>query len=890
MTTTPTEYVTTTIAPATTTTIASTAETTMPLNASEPLPTLAAKLVRQRRQHPYTIVRHVVRSTKRGTKSRRRYKYPKYKYGPPSYTVGQPISYYKPIKQYLPEHVPDSPKYSVIDELDLSSHLNSADYEVHPSSGNHYEEQAMDLNFYSHTGNAFQDTPKKVHHIEFSSYDEDKEVPTYAYTSTKTERRKPPRTSYSLPKEHSGGAYEMTSSSSGDSGYEDTPHTFTPPENVYDMHPMSSYERPSSPGGNKFYEYTSSDTGSPSDIHIPATKYGVPDLNIPLQFSPPPQKQPSYHAPKASGRSRYNLYDKKIQNSGYSSSKGAGHHNFAEPPTKTNVEITYSPSYEITLPPSNHKPTPVDSYHPAPGNFAEPPPPPPPKYHPPSKPAHPPVSYQAPELHAPPSFSPPEPPSPPTYQIPESHAPPSYETPESHAPPSYEPPESHEPPTYQVPELDSPPAYQVPDSPAPPSYQAPETPIHPPSGAFEVPEPQPPPLYSAPEEPAQPPTTYETPDPVSQSEYPRPDHVSHQEDLPINSNYMPPAYNYPKSSYEVPIYDPIPFEASSNEEHEAYPPHTFENHHTNGHEQSASSPVPTVNGPAAHEPTSSEEYVAPTSTTKGRRSSQKRKRLRNSTPAVTTTKHILDTPELEEAFEASQRQKNHLGLSNDAEVDESNHVQAQRNKNNEEPNYFLPTISPDTGSENSYVSTAWNPIRIRSASASTPTALPAATATKGQTVSASTVTAIRPKGRRYNAGRTAYRQQYAPTAYTPVGNTGTSTRQTTTLNSGREHDQVAVVTVDKSRSYSYYGGSSSTPSNANEYNLYRMRPHQQRQPTRTPAVTRQSGGSARDSETSPHRTTKSVFETTYFKSPRNEDLEHHLATVVQNLPKNHKLF
>ncbi|XP_011184827.2 uncharacterized protein LOC105213597 [Zeugodacus cucurbitae] len=870
---------------------------TTPTNLSEPLPTLAAKLVRQRRQHPYTIIRHVVRTPKRGTKSRRRQKWPKYKYGPPNYSVGRPIPYYKPTKQYLPE-ISEPPKYSSIDELDLTNNFNSADYDVHPAKGNHYEDQTMDLDFYSNTEHTFPEAPK-VTHIEYSTYDADKEVPTYSYTSTKTEIRKPhlKLQGYKGAKHH-GGAYEMSSSSSGDSGYEDT-HSFIPPDNVYDMHPMSSYDTTSPQQDDKFYEYTSGDTSSHSNTHIPAAKYGVPDMNIPLLFAPP-AKQPAYHAPKPTAAAdSYSIYDKKIPNAAYNSVKTSGHHSFAEPPPKTNVEITYSPSYEITLPPANHKPPSVDDYRPVPGHFAEPPAEPTPSYHTPIGPPHQPTTtYHIPETPAPPAYSPPPPP-PPSYHPPASYAPPSYQAPPehpSHAPPSYDAPESHEitsyedtdlhePPSYQPPDLHAPTSYQVPESHAPPSYQAPEQPIHPPSSGFEVPAPHPPPAYSAPQPTPQPPSTYGPPDPnfpspSAPSEYPQPDYITPSSNLPINSKYMPPAYDYPKSSYEVPIYDPIPFEASNTEEHEAYPPHTFENPHTDHHAHSTSSPIPTADAPSTRHPANNFQTPTPTRVTKGFKVKTKRKRLRNSTPAI-TTKHILDAPELEEAFEAGQRYKNQLALNPDTDVNESNHVEAQPP---EEPNYFLPTITPDVGNDNSYVSTAWNPIRIRSPS--TPTALPAAaTVTKSQTSSVPATAAVRPKERRQNSGRQRQQQQ-SMVPHTQTIGAKTRTRQTTTpLQSASE--SVAQVTVDKSRSYSYYGGSSTIP-NGNDHSLQRTRANIYRQPTRAPPVTREKVPTRE--ETVPHRTTKSVFETTYFKSPRNEHLERHLSAFAQNLPKNHKLY
>lgn len=885
---------TTTTIPITTTTMNSntfeTTTITTPTNLSEPLPTLAAKLVRQRRQHPYTIIRHVVRSPKRGTKSRRRPKWPQYKYGPPNYRIVPPITYYKPTKQYLPE-ISESPKYSSIDELDLTNNYNSADYDVHPPKGNHYEDQTMDLDFYSNT------EPPKVTHIKYTTYDEEKEVPTYSYTSKKTEIRKPPLQlhSYNGPKHHSG-AYEMSSSSSGDSGYEDT-HSFIPPENAYDTHPMSSYDTPSSQHGSKFYEYTSVDTSSHSNTHIPATKYGVPDMSIPLLFTSP-AKQPDYHAPKPTAAAdSYSIYDKKIPNVGYNSVKTSGHHSFGEPPPKTNVEITYSPSFEITLPPSNHKLPPVD-YRPVPGHFAEPPAEPTPSYHAPMGPAYrPTTTYHIPETPAPPAYSPPPSP-PPSYHPPESHAPPSFQVlPESHAPPSYDPPESHEissyedtdlpePPSYQPPEIHAPISHQVPELQGPPSYQAPEQPIHPPSSGFEVSAPHAPTAYSAPEPQPQPPSTYGPPDPnfsspSSPSEYPQPDYISPSNNLPINSKYMPPAYDYPKSSYEVPIYDPIPFEASSNDEHEAYPPHTFENHPIDNHAHAASSPIPTADAPATHHPANNFKTPSPTRTTKGFKVKTKRKGLRNSTPAI-TMKHILDTPELEEAFEASRRHKNQLALNPDTDVNESNHVEA---KPSDEPNYFLPTITPDVGNDNSYVSTAWNPIRIRAPS--TPTALPAATATKTQTPSVSAPSAVRPKERQQNAGRQRQQQSVAP--YTPSNGITKKSQQTTTpqRNIHSASENIAQITVDKSRSYSYYGGTSSIP-NANDHKIHRTRANIHTQPTRAPPVTRQKV-STRE-ETVPHRTTKSVYETTYFKSPRNEHLERHLGAFVQNLPKNHKLY
>ncbi|XP_067613688.1 uncharacterized protein [Eurosta solidaginis] len=931
---------TTTPAPITTnTTTVDTSETLENATTPELLPTLAAKLVRQRRQHPYTIIRHVVRQAKHSPKSRRRYKYPKYKYGPPNYNTGAPISFYKPVKQYLPE-LADSPKYSPIDEtLDLTNFNTADNYDFHPvssssastSNGHHYEDETMDLDFYSHTNSgakSYKKTPK-LSQIEYSN----KELPTYSYTSTKTTVSSKPLRSYGK----SAKKHAPTYGSSGVDYSADDAYNFSPPENMYDMHPMGSYDAPSSSHANKFYDFTSVDTNSHSNLHIPAAKYGVPDVSIPLHYMPPPAKPTEYHPQQPSSADSYIVYEKKIPNAGYSSSKDSVQHDFAEPPAKTKVEITYSPPYEIPLPPAKHKPAPannyqpppppadkyhpapVEKYHPIPGNFAEPPPPPPPpSYKTPKTSAHPPPTYNVP---APPPYKHPTPPPTTNYHAPEAHVPPappiyyqetehessdpnsyghtdlqesyeSYETPETHAPTNFEEPELNAPVSFEQPESHAPHSFDQPDSHAPPSFQVPHPPIKEPADSFELPEPHAPPVYSAPSAPAE-----ETHEPnysitSSHSEYPQPDYITPSKDLPINSNYMPPAYNYPKSSYEVPIYDPIPFEASSAEEHETFPPHNFVNQHIDsGHTPAASSPIPTSNAPATHVPSNNEEEntaaAPPTRTTKLQRPFKKRKRLRNSTSTV-STKHILDTPELEEAYEANQqrKKKHQLALSNDADVNESNNVEA---KPSNQPNYFLPTVSPDIVNDQNYISPAWNPVRIRAIS--TPTALPAALGGKAQTPPpASTVGIVRSKGRTQPSLRTSTtNRQQSSASFTPSHGL-TRTRQTTPVHNEGGEQKVAVISVDKSHSYSYYDGTSAPPSTKNA-NVQRLRSSQKRQQQQqqlahTPAVTIRQKAPTRDHTTS-QRTTKSVFETTYFKSPRND---RYLEQTVQNLPKNHKLF
>ncbi|TMW42845.1 hypothetical protein DOY81_012079, partial [Sarcophaga bullata] len=160
------------------------------------------------------------------------------------------------------------------------------------------------------------------------------------------------------------------------------------------------------------------------------------------------------------------------------------------------------------------------------------------------------------------------------------------------------------------------------------------------------------------------------------------EYIPTAEDLPINVNNKQPPYDYPKSSYEVPIYDPIPFESSNNQEQEVYPPQSYENsnrhqrqpdnnkqefttqtnannnHNTPQKTEKAETRPDDVDLTEPQGPQTNVVHSRPQSPITLLRGTRKKKRTKGSSTTVSTTKHILDVPELEEAFENEKRNRN----------------------------------------------------------------------------------------------------------------------------------------------------------------------------------------------------------------------------------------
>ncbi|XP_013106365.2 uncharacterized protein LOC106086293 [Stomoxys calcitrans] len=477
--------------------------------------------------------------------------------------------------------------------------------------------------------------------------------------------------------------------------------------------PSSSYTEPAKVEHNSYAATPQQHSKHP---RIPATKYGVPDLHLPVaNFG-----DGDYN--------KYSLVEQKAPPTSFSSKK----HHFAEPPEphKPTVEITFSPSYEIKLPPSG------DGGH-----------------------------YQHEE---------------PPQEYDHNHSPPSgyhhqQESSDTHQPAKYEP------------------------------------------------------------APAQ--------------------------DLPIEPNHKHPNYDFPKTSYEVPIYDPIPFDSSNNQEQEIYPPQPFENVAWQENSQMDYTAEPNNVAPQKPQITEDTRYNEPDEMPHGDVHSsgtrfqghsatatlpqrvRKRKRNKGTTAATTSkvsTKHILDVPELTEAFERDKHK--YENTNTDADINESHKVV----KVNHGP---------------------WNPLRIRTPAATT-TTTPTTTLSLDQTPTKNI--------------RIRYQGRTRPSS-TTVTTEAPSPQQSNHI------PHVEIVSIEKSRSKSYYDGILSTPKIYNP-NLYRNRyktTKQQSGSTAQPPSSSQVNVSASPSsntEKFSKRTTKNIFDTTVFKSPLTD------RGVHQNLPKNHKLF
>lgn len=760
---------------------------------------IAEPLVRYRRHPPRTIVKHIIRPKRVKVK---RLKKPKIKY---SFAEPPTTIYYKKTK----------PSYSHGPTYDSSifedfSHINveSADFDLPPSS---YETHSMDFDLYKHYESQAEQAYKEIEKPSYSysapevSYKEMAKIPSYSYSPPKGERK--PHTQYGVPTEFTystgydkpsvnsysyeeghlpekmpsfsssshgtdyGGDYHAPSSYDDHSnkisehasafsstGYDEKSHgsgygyqeEHAPSYPEHSSHPQIiesggghdsghhghdySYQAP-----KEEYNYSPPQQPAQHPPRIPATKYGVPDLHLPVaNFNNYNKYSVADHKPSSS----YNGYNNQ--------------HHFAEPPDpqKTTVEITYSPSYEINLPPRKAH------YHPAP------PPPPPPE--------HSVLSYHPEHGHQ--------------------------EGSDSHQPARYEP--------------------------APP------------------------------------------------------------QDLPIDQNHQQPPYDYPKSSYEVPIYDPIPFDSSSHQEQEVYPPQPYDNN--SWQEDTNTEYAAEPNNVSEQKPSDTDSQEMPHGDvhSAGTRShgqstfvtpppiqrpqgGRKRKRTKGSqyhSTTLATTKHILDVPELEEAFE-KEKQKENKYLTTDPDINESHKV-----------------VKVNNG--------PWNPMRIR-----TPTI-------SGTTPS--TTLAINQYSN-HHGNRNSYQNRYRSTTTTSTTTMAPPRHQhhrtrpsaATTQSPPLLHQQtshlpkIEIVSIEKSRSKTFYDGILSTPKIYNTNFLRnRYRTVQQHQSTSTIAP-HLSGGSQSSSSSSSStatmdrfskRTTKNFFDTTIFKSPLNE------PDVYRNLPKNHKLF
>ncbi|KAM7358807.1 uncharacterized protein ACRADG_003640 [Cochliomyia hominivorax] len=304
------------------------------------------------------------------------------------------------------------------------------------------------------------------------------------------------------------------------------------------------------------------------------------------------------------------------------------------------------------------------------------------------------------------------------------------------------------------------------------------------------------------------------------------DHIPPSQNLPISVNHKQPPYDFPKSSYEVPIYDPVPFDASNTEEREIYPPQTLD-HSTE--QRTTTKEVTPDNRPQS-------TVTKPQSPINRLRRTRKRKRTKGSSTTVSTTKHILDVPELEEAFEKENRKK--FSNSQDPEPDESHRIENINNHNSNNIN-------------NHYSNGAWNPMKIRTS--------PIMNTTPSTT---SSLNSSSMKNRRYHIKQRK---------------SSSTTTTTTTTTEAPPQANVEIISIEKSRSKTYYDGPVSTPKIFNA-NFFRNRFR-----TINSSTTEQPQMKSTNENKVIKRTTKNVFDTTIFKSPVNE------RDVYRNLPKNHKL-
>nr|XP_017019473.1 adhesive plaque matrix protein isoform X2 [Drosophila kikkawai] len=498
------------------------------------------------------------------------------------------------------------------------------------------------------------------------------------------------------------------------------------------------------------------------------------------------------------------------------------------PVAKVLAPIAYSPpAFEIsTSYQSNHQqsyapPHPGGDSHK--GSFAEPPStnyvkPPTNNYAPPQLPHHPPSSgYDQPAQHPSPSYD--QPP-----QLPPSN---SYDPPtNNYAPPQHPPSSSYDLPPQHPPSSSYDQAQQHPSS---SSYDL--APQHPPS-TYDG-SPQLPPSSSYDPSQQHIPTNYAPPDsqPYPIQNYPQDDYAPPSQELPLNPHHKFPSFDFPKSSYEVPIYDPIPFEASNREEQESYPP------------------ILSLS-PDHHNEIPSDAHAAG--------SSKKRKRKRKPNVggggAIVPGKHTLDVPELQHAYDADT----HVGDSNeqvdaDADAHGSHYVERKQT--------FVNFVTPTTSSTTT-TPAPWSPMRGRSSTPSTgfiPTIV---------TSTAAPRTTVRSRG----GSRYRSTQPVSPSPLDPISSS---------------------VRIEQSHSQSYYDGTIAPPTRQQQQfsrGTRPTRPSYVRNQSQVSPLALQPAEQGRGVPTS-KRTTKGVFDTTLFKSPLTDrEMERKLQGMRPNLPKNHKLY
>ncbi|XP_073844007.1 uncharacterized protein isoform X2 [Musca autumnalis] len=691
------------------------------------------------------------------------------------------------------------------------SHINveSADFDLPPSS---YEAQSMDFDLYKHYETQAENAYKEIEKPSYSysapevSYKEEVKIPSYSYAAPKGERK--PHTQYGVPT-------EFTYSTG------------------YDKQNLNSY---SYEEGHKSPSYDTSSHGS--------------------DFT-----GGSYHAP-----SSYEDHSNKIpeHTSGFSSSGYEKSH--GNDYAYSNEQASSYPEHSSHL----HVIESGDGGH---GGGYE------------SGPHGPGYSYQAPKEEY--NYSPPQQPAnhPPRipatkYGVPDLQLPvANFNNYNKYSVDSYgggnnnkhhfaEPPDPHK----ATVEITYSPSYEI-NLPAKSKYH---------------PAPHPPPAPEHSEPSYHPEHGHQEGSDTHQPESYEP---APPQDLPIDQNHQHPPYDYPKSSYEVPIYDPIPFDSSSHQEQEMYPPQPYDinawqedtnteytaepnNVSEQKHSEPESQEMPHGDvHSAGTRPHGQSTFVTPLAPPQGPKRTRKRNRTKGSnfhSTTLATTKHILDVPELEEAFER-EKQKENKYLTSDPDINESHKV-----------------VKVNNG--------PWNPMRIR-------------TPTISASTTPSTTLAINqhPNHGQQQSYQNRYRSSTtttsttteAPRQYHRTRPTATTPAQQPPLlqqHPTNHLPKIEIVSIEKSRSKTYYDGILSTPKIYNT-NFFRNRFRTvQQQSTSTIAPHLSSGSHASSSvNSSPSlsttskerflkRTTKNVFDTTIFKSPLND------PDVYRNLPKNHKLF
>ncbi|EDV95850.1 GH15547 [Drosophila grimshawi] len=708
------------------------------------------------RRHPGYTIR--AGGSKR-SKQRRRIKSPKLKvrYASTSYAPGPKISsYYKPSPAF-PAHL-EEPSFS----LDAFQHLkfDSADFQLPPSS---YEAQSMDLDLYGH-GDQDLYGAHKFPSLEYSFVGGGHESPSLS------------------PYEHKSHKPASVSSS-----YEHKPHQkYGVPPQEHQSIPASSYEAPES-----FVPHHYEPPPAP-----PSTKYGVPAAPSYTHSALPPPPPP---APDS-----YSIYEQKIPNVGYH------HQSFAEPPQgppthSANFEISHSkPAYEISTSYQANEPQYENNYQPPAPDHGYHQPPAGHDYQPSAPaPGH---NYQPPVEH---SYQPSAPSPGHSYNQPapdHSYLPPA-PSPSEH---SYLPPAPHPSDHSYLP-------------PAPPPSDHSYLPPHQPTIEHNY---QPAHDFAEPPAPPAPPqqhpsSSYAQPEahlPVQS--YPQENYAPPSEELPLSPHHKFPSFDFPKSSYEVPIYDPIPFESNNREEHESYPPILPDE---------SSNELPLDDAHAAGS---------------SRTPTKSRKRKRPASSLVVAKKHTLDVPELQQAYDADSHVRVR-GTDLDTAAHGTRHVQQKRK-------YATPTTTTTTTTTSA---SPWNPMRSR---------------TTPSSVFLPTVVTSTPHITNRSRGHSRYRNR----------NPSTESAASST-----------VVTIEKSRSQSYYDGTIAPPTYQHPIPVHSGRSSR---PTRAPVV--RHGAAAAllpGTERNPtlKRTTKGIFDTTLFKSPQSDrEMERQLHALRQNLPKNHKLY